>query len=98
MMWDTEKSKILQKMSLILRFIFIRSLVPGWSNLQNQDVLTASLKRKGYRVKSEVPVSFQFDGMQFSNTLRMDLLINEVLVIELKSVENLQKIHSKPLP
>ena len=42
-------------------------------------------------------VVFDFDGMHFDEGLRVDLLVEGCLVVELKSVETLTPVHSKQL-
>lgn len=46
-------------------------------------------------VERQVAVSFEYDGMWFEEALRMDLLVEKALVIELKSVETLVRAHHK---
>ncbi len=42
-------------------------------------------------------VAFAFNGMHFDEGLRVDLLVDGCLVIELKSVEKLAPVHAKQL-
>ncbi len=42
-------------------------------------------------------VAFDFDGMHFDEGLRVDLLVDGCLVVELKSVEILAPVHTKQL-
>ncbi|MHB8117447.1 MAG: GxxExxY protein [Methanothrix sp.] len=42
-------------------------------------------------------VEFDFNGMHFDEELRVDLLVEGCLVVELKSVETLAPVHSKQL-
>jgi len=60
-------------------------------------VLTRAVQRQGLKVEREKIVVFEFDGMQFNDGLRIDLLVNEVLVVELKSVEAVAAVHFKQL-
>lgn len=62
-----------------------------------QKVLSAVLEKKGLRVETEVPIVFTYDGMQFQDDLRMDLLVEGMLVVELKSVEKIAPVHMKQL-
>ena len=48
-------------------------------------------------MRRQKKVSFDFDGMHFDEGLRVDLLIAECLVVELKSVEALTPLHMKQL-
>ncbi len=55
------------------------------------------LERRGLRAERQAEVSFDFDGMHFDEGLRVDLLVEDVVVVELKSVEKVAPVHSKQL-
>ena len=44
-----------------------------------------------------MPVDIEYDGMRFPRAFRVDLLVSEALVIEVKSVERLTNLHAKQL-
>jgi len=58
-------------------------------------VLARELERRGFTVERQKSVSFEYDGLQFDDALRVDLLIEGCVVVELKSVETLAPVHSK---
>lgn len=72
-------------------------LGPGLLESVYASVLTRALIRRGLMVEREKIVVFEFDGMQFNDGLRIDLLVNDVLVVELKSVEAFAPVHFKQL-
>jgi GxxExxY protein len=72
-----------------------RDLGPGLLESVYQKVLAAVLREKGFTVDTEIPVDFQYAGLSFSGELRIDLLVNSVLIVELKSVETLAPVHTK---
>ncbi len=72
-------------------------LGPGLLESVYTSVLARALRRKGLKVEREKVVVFEFDGMRFNDGLRIDLLVNDVLVVELKSVEVLAPVHFKQL-
>ena len=74
-----------------------KDLGPGLLESVYEAVLARALERRGLRVERQKVVSFEFDGMRFDEGLRVDLLVNEALVIELKSVETLAPVHHKQL-
>ena len=47
------------------------------------------------RVVRQKPVSFEYDGLHFDDAFRVDLLVNDALMVELKSVETLAPAHAK---
>jgi len=72
-------------------------LGPGLLESVYEAVLARDLERRGLRVQRQVAVSFDYDGMHFDEGLRIDLLIEGFVVVELKSVEKLAAVHSKQL-
>lgn len=74
-----------------------RELGPGLLESVYEVVLARSLERRGLRVERQKTVAFEFDGIRFDEGLRVDILVNEALVIELKSVETLAPVHYKQL-
>ena len=74
-----------------------RDLGPGLLESVYETVLAASLRRSGLTVEQQKPVSFKFDGMVFANAFRLDLLVEDRLIIEIKSVEAMTKVHGKQL-
>ncbi len=72
-----------------------RLLGPGLLESVYEVVLARELERRGLRVERQADVSFDFDGMHFDEGLRVDLLVEGVVVVELKSVEKLAPVHSK---
>lgn len=72
-------------------------LGPGLLESVYASVLTRALTNLGLKVEREKIVVFEFDGMRFNDGLRIDLLVNDVLVLELKSVEAIAPVHFKQL-
>lgn len=74
-----------------------KALGPGLLESIYEAVLARNLERRGLGVERQKCVSFEYDGMRFDEGLRVDLLVDGVVVVELKSVETLAKVHSKQL-
>jgi GxxExxY protein len=72
-------------------------LGPGLLESVYQRVLTAMLRRRGLEVATELPVSFDYEGMRFENGLRLDMMVGGLIIVELKSVEYLAPVHRKQL-
>jgi GxxExxY protein len=60
-------------------------------------VLAHELKRRGLKVDRQVPVPIAFDGIKFDEGFRADLIVEDKVIIELKSVENIAPVHKKQL-
>jgi len=72
-----------------------RELGPGLLESVYEMVLAASLERRGYRVARQLPVDVEFEGLTFPAAFRVDPLVHDRLVVEVKSVEQLSKAHAK---
>ena len=58
-------------------------------------VMARALERRGLKVERNKAVTFEFDGMRFERGLRVDLLVEDRVVVELKSVEISAPVHAK---
>jgi GxxExxY protein len=72
-------------------------LGPGLLESVYEAVLARSLERRGLRVERQQVIRFEYDGMVFEEGLRIDLLVEGRVIVELKSVEKLAPVHSKQL-
>jgi iron complex transport system substrate-binding protein len=72
-------------------------LGPGLLESVYEAVLARDLIRNGFRVERQKEVSFSFEGLRFENALKVDLLVEEAVVIELKSVAVITAVHEKQL-
>ena len=52
---------------------------------------------KRYEVKQQVNIKIEYDSLELESTLRIDLLVNDTIIIELKTVENILPIHEAQL-
>jgi len=59
--------------------------------------LACDLARRGLIVERQKPVSFEYDGLHFSDGLRIDIIVNSTVIVEIKSVETLLPVHPKQL-
>jgi iron complex transport system substrate-binding protein len=72
-----------------------RRLGPGLLESVYESVLARDLERRQLRVQRQKPLAFEYEGMQFTQGLIVDLLVEETVVVELKSLERLAPIHAK---
>src|SRR5690606_4917397 len=70
---------------------------PGLLESVYEAVLAVALERKGYRVARQVPIGIEYDGLVIDAAFRIDILVEDRLVLEIKSVEQLSKLHAKQL-
>lgn len=74
-----------------------REIGPGLLESVYEVILARLLADAGLHVERQVPVSISFKGLNFDEGFRADLVVEGKLIIELKSVERLQPVHSKQL-
>jgi GxxExxY protein len=74
-----------------------RALGPGLLESVYELVLARVLVRRGLSVDRQHAVSFEYDGLWFDSAFRIDLLVEECVAVELKSVERRSALHAKQL-
>lgn len=72
-----------------------KELGPGLLESVYEALLARSLEKRGFQVERQKLIRFEYDGMVFDDGLRVDLLVDGRVVVELKSVERLSPVHSK---
>lgn len=72
-----------------------RSIGPGLLESAYEAILAEHLRRRGFPVDRQVPIDINFDGVRVNDAFRADLLLENKLLIELKSVERLAPVHHK---
>ncbi len=68
---------------------------PGLLESVYEVVLAKMLEQQGLCVRRQVPVPIQLMGLHFDEGFRADILVEDTLLLELKSVEKLLPVHSK---
>jgi GxxExxY protein len=75
-----------------------KELGPGLLESVYQTCMAIELRDMGLQVKSEVPLPIFYRGNKIHDEgFRMDLLVEEKIIVELKSVETIQDVHKKQL-
>ncbi len=73
------------------------SLGPGLLETVYEVILQRELQQRGLVVSRQVPVPITWEGIVFEEGFRADLLVNALVIVELKSVEKLAPVHGKQL-
>ncbi len=71
-----------------------RKLGPGLLENIYEECLVHELKKKGLKVERQVPLPLKYEEITFSTSYRLDILVENKLIIELKSVENFAPVHT----
>ena len=78
-------------------FKVYNTLGPGLLERIYQKALVIELRKQGFDVQVEVPVHIIYEGESIGDDLKIDILVNGSLILELKSVERLSDLHKKQL-
>ena len=73
------------------------ALGPGLLESAYEATLIYELQEKGLNVKAQVPLPLIYNEVKLEVGYRIDLLVNEKVIIEIKSVELLAPVHHKQL-
>lgn len=73
------------------------ALGPGLLESAYEMCLIRELRKRGLKVESQVPVAVRYDGETLDVGYRVDLLVNRIVLVELKSVETMLPIHKAQL-
>jgi GxxExxY protein len=74
-----------------------RIIGPGLLEKLYLVILMAELRRRGLKVQRHREVPIHFNGMTFRHRLKVDLIVEDCVVVELKSVEKIAPVHQKQL-
>jgi GxxExxY protein len=72
-----------------------RELGPGLLETVYEIVLCRELNEAGLKVERQVPVPILYKGVKFEEGFRADLIVEKMVLLELKSVEQIMPAHRK---
>lgn len=73
------------------------ALGPGLLESAYQACLTFELRRRGLKVEVQSPIEIEYDGVRLPVAYRLDLVVNDRIIVELKTVSKLNAIHEAQL-
>jgi GxxExxY protein len=74
-----------------------KELGPGLLESVYEKCLKYELEQNGYEVKQQISVPIQYKGLDLETDLRLDLLVNNQIIVELKAVEVLNPVFEAQL-
>ena len=74
-----------------------KNLGPGLLEAAYEKALIHELTLAGIPVQSQVEVAMSYKGVNIGEGLRLDFLVDNQLIVELKSVEEIKPVHHKQL-
>lgn len=72
-----------------------KTLGPGLLESIYEDALEYELKKAGLKVGRQVEVPVIYDGTHLAHPMRIDMLVEDLVVVENKSVQELAPVHFK---
>jgi len=70
-------------------------LGPGLFESVYEALLGREVEQRGFAVRRQMPVPLEVDGLRFEEAFRVDLLVDQRVIVELKSAERLSPVHTK---
>ena len=87
----------LAKLAVDAAFTVHTRLGPGLLESVYEVALEHELKKRGLSVSRQESVPINYDGLEFIEGFRADLIVEDTLILELKSVEKVAPVHKKQL-
>jgi GxxExxY protein len=78
-------------------FKVYNELGPGLLESTYKKTLAYQLQKDGLRIHREVEVPIIYDDVEFDEGYRMDILVEDKVIVELKSVEEMKALHHKQI-
>ncbi len=74
-----------------------KALGPGLLESTYEACLVHELRKSGIRVESQVPLPVFYDGVEIEVGYRIDVLVEDTVILELKSVAEVHPLHKAQL-
>jgi len=84
----SEQEEEIGKAIVNAAFKIHKELGPGLLEKVYEVCLAHELRKLGYKVDRQIFVPIIYDNLVFDEGLRLDLLVNDLIIIELKAIEN----------
>jgi len=72
-----------------------RELGPGLYEIVYETALAYELTQRGLSVERQVAVPLEYKGIRFDEGFRADIIVERRVLLELKSLEQIAKVHHK---
>jgi GxxExxY protein len=72
-----------------------KRLGPGLMESVYEVILAHELRKRGLKATRQVAVPIVYDSLEFEEGFRADVIVEDKVIVELKSVESVSKVHKK---
>ena len=83
----TQHEELIGKAIVNAAYEIHKELGPGLLEKVYEVCMAHELRKTGLDVKRQIDIPIVYDGIQFDEGLRLDLLVNDLVIVELKAVE-----------
>jgi GxxExxY protein len=73
------------------------TLGPGLLESAYEACLAYELENRGYTIERQKPQSIQYESLTIETAYRLDIVVNDSVIVELKSVEEILQVHKAQL-
>lgn len=88
----TERTEAIAKIVVNSAFKVHKELGPGLLERVYEICLAHEIAKAGLDVKRQIDIPIIYDGIEFSEGLRLDLLVEDSIIIEVKAVEQINPV------
>lgn len=74
-----------------------KELGPGLLESVYEIILLHKLRERGLKAERQVAIPIEYQGIKFEEGFRADIIIDEKVILELKSIETVHNAHKKQL-
>jgi len=74
-----------------------KKLGPGLLETVYEVILANKLKEKSLSVERQVPIPIEYEGIKFDEEFKADIVLDNKVILELKSVESVTRAHKKQI-
>ncbi|MFN3997416.1 GxxExxY protein [Algoriphagus sp.] len=74
-----------------------KALGPGLLESIYEKCLCFELEKNGFEVQQQFPITINYEGNLIDSELKLDLLVEDTIIVELKTVKELLPVHSAQL-
>lgn len=78
-------------------FKVYKQLGPGLLESVYEEALVYQLSKDGMQVARQTSIPIYYDGIKLSTNLRLDIIVEDSVIIEIKSVKEIEPVHHKQL-
>ena len=78
-------------------FKVYKQLGPGLLESVYEEALVYQLSKDGMKVARQISIPIYYDEIKLSTNLRLDIIVEDSVIIEIKSVKEIEPVHHKQL-